>query len=559
MLMISGVSTVSLLSVVDLIHLPQQSELEIFLALDASKTASTEDISYSSLELPLAKYTRHPTMDDSSVVISETDSFRRMEAELNVVETRFASSEARRAPSTPVSSKFREEFDFEPPPIMQPQPRKTSAFSRIARLAIGNYDGTDKNMEELLTVPVPDFPPEMLRSSGGGFLSPLDDDTAELWGKAIKKKGDAKASEVGNKLNIPRKIGSQGRKKSAAEEEQARPKGAFDGLIHMRKGKKKIDLNDDKSAARKYQNRIEERDAVKEMVMDSWEAEMEASAARAKAKSKNIVKRSKLNGPDHRYPASWSRFPGHNQSERISSASVADHVEAKDSANLGRKDGQIVWCLAHEDDGHHTSLGYLKRKRGFLNKIKEKIDHEIYRTDTQVQQQNPSNGRRGSLTLAGELEFPELEVLPLLMTTVAQNPENAEKELKERETKLKLPKEDVDGSVEFEIGAELNESMLSIADPKFYEDCLVDSFDDVDSDMLEEILPKIGSEKDKFRTWAGRDWDGYKSERRNRNMSLSSVFLRRSTDDHCSELKVLEKVERQRVLEAADDAWGRRK
>ncbi|KAN0108156.1 hypothetical protein V8E51_007898 [Hyaloscypha variabilis] len=42
-------------------------------------------------------------------------------------------------------------------------------------------------------------------------------------------------------------------------------------------------------------------------------------------------------------------------------------------------------------------------------------------------------------------------------------------------------------------------------------------------------------------------------------MSLGSVFLRRSTDDHCSELELLEKVERDRVLRAADDSWGRRK
>ncbi|PMD56761.1 uncharacterized protein K444DRAFT_34712 [Hyaloscypha bicolor E] len=498
-------------------------------------------------------------MDDNSVVFSETDSFRRMEAELSIIETRFASSEARRVPSTPVSSKFREEFDFEPPPVMQPQSRKSSAFTKLARLAIRSYDGAEKNMEELLSVPVPDFQPEVLRSPGASPLSPLDDDAVGLWGKAVKNKGDAKANEVRGKLFIPRRRSSQGRKKSAVEEEQERPKGAFEGLISMRRGKKKVDLNDHESAAEEYKKKFEERVAVKELVMDSWEAEMEASAARAKAKSKNIVKKSKPTGPDHRYPASWSRFPSHNRSERLSSASVVDRVEAKDFANLGRKDGEIVWCLAHEDDGHHTELEYLKRKKGVLDKVKEKIDQEVYRTDTQVQQQSSSKGRRGSLSMAGELEYPELEVLPLPMITAAQNPEEAEVEFKERERQLKLLKADVDGSMDLGIGGEMNESMLSIADPKFYDDCLVDSFEDVDADMLEEMLPKMGSKKDKSRTWSGRDWEGYKSERRNRNMSFGSVFVRRSTDDHCSELEVLEKVERERVLKAADDAWGRRK
>jgi len=494
-------------------------------------------------------------MDDSSVVISETDSFRRMETELSVVETRFASSDARRAPNTPVSSKFQEEFDFEPPPVMQPQSRKPSAFSKLARLTIRSYDGAEKNMEELLNVPVPDFQPEVLRSPGATPLSPLDDDAVGLWGKAVKNKAEANANEVRGKLFIPRKRSSQG----AVEEDQERPKGAFEGLISMRKGKKNADLNDHMSAGEIYKKKFEERVAVKELVMDSWEAEIEATAAKAKAKSKNIVKKSKPTGPDHRYPASWSRFPSHNRTERLSSASVVDRVEAKDFANLGRKDGEIVWCLAHEDDGHHTELEYLKRKKGVLDKVKEKIDHEVYRTDTQVQQQNSSKGRRGSLSMAGELEYPELEVLPLSMINAAQNPEEAEKEFKERERHLKLLEADVDGSMDSGIRGEMNESMLSIADPKFYEDCLVDSFEDVDADMLEEMLPKIGSKKNKSRTWSGRDWEGYKSERRNRNMSFGSVFVRRSTDDHCSELEVLEKVERERVLKAADDAWGRRK
>ncbi|KAE9377794.1 hypothetical protein N431DRAFT_541428 [Stipitochalara longipes BDJ] len=497
-------------------------------------------------------------MDDSSVAVSETDSFRRMEAELSVVETRFASSEASRVPSTPVSSKFREEFDFEPQPAKESHSHKPSAFSRLARLAIRSYDGA-QNMEDLLNVPVPDFEPDVLRSPGVGPISPLDDDAAELWGKAVKKKGDSKANEVRGRLQIPRKRSSQGRKKSTAEEEADRPKGAFEGLISLRKGKKKADINDHKSAAEEYQKRFEERVAVKELVMDSWEAEMEASAAKAKAKSKNIVKKSKPTGPDHRYPLSWSRFPSHSRSERLSSASASDHVDAKDFAKLGKKDGEIVWCLAHEDDGHHIELEYLKRKKGIIDKVKERIGHEVYRTDTQLQQQSSSKGRRGSLTVAGELEYPELEVLPLSMITAPQNVEEAEKEFKERERQLRLLKASVDGSMDTETGGEMNESILSIADPKFYADCLVDGFEDVDADMLEEMLPKIGSKKDKSRTWAGRDWDGYKSERKSRNMSLGSVFLRRSTDDHCSELEVLEKVERERVLKAADDAWGRQK
>jgi hypothetical protein len=488
-----------------------------------------------------------------------------MEAELSVVETRFASSEARRVPSTPVSSKFREEFDFELPTSQTRSDSKPLPFSRLARLAIRNYDGAH-NMEDLLTVPVPDFEPDTLRTPGFPFtpltpLTPVDDDAAVLWRKALKKKGDARATDVGDHLHIPRKRNSQvSRKRSTIEEEQERPKGAFEGLLLLRKGKTKIDLNDHKSAAEEYKKRFEERVAVKELVMDSWEAEMEASAAKAKAKSRNIVKKSKPLGPDRRYPAAWSKYPSHNRDERISSASAADHVNVNDFAALGKKDGETVWCLAHEDDGHQTELKDLTRKKNITEKLKTKIDHELYRSDTAVHQASSSKGRRGSLNVGGDLEYPELEVLPLTLMAPVDNFEEAQKEIQEKERELRLPKASADGSVDLNSDEEeMNELRKSIADPKFYQDCLIDSVEDVDADMLEEMLPKIGSKKDKYRTWAGREWDGYKNERRNRNMSLGSVFLRRSTDDHCSELEILEKAEKERVLKAADDAWGRRK
>jgi hypothetical protein len=176
-----------------------------------------------------------------------------------------------------------------------------------------------------------------------------------------------------------------------------------------------------------------------------------------------------------------------------------------------------------------------------MDKVKERIDYEAYRTDTQVQQQSSSKGRRGSLAVAGGLEYPELELLPLSMIIEAQTPEDVEKEPIEKERESRSVETSVYGNMNLEPGREMNESILSIADPKFYEDCLVDGFEDADADMLEEMLPKIVSTKDKSRTWAGRDWDGYKAERKNRNMEL------------------LEKVERERLLKVADDAWGRRK
>ena len=522
--------------------------------MDLSSNSSTESISMSELGPPIARYARSATKDNSSAIVSETASFRRMETELSVIESRFASSEARRAPSTPVSSKFHEEFD-EPPRPKTPEVPKQSALSRFARFALRSYDGA-QNMEDLLSVPVPDFQPELGTSSA--VFSPLDDkNVADLWGQALKMRDEG--NEVRTQLHIPqirRKSTQRSRKKTSSEAEAERPKGAIDGVLRLGRSRKKTDADNHKNATQEYQEKFKERVAAKELIMDSWEAEMEASAQKAKAKSRNIVRQNKPSQPDRRFPVSWSRFPSHSRSERISSASAVDRVQTKDFANVGKKDGEIVWCLSHEEDGHHTELEYLQHKKGFMGKVKDRLANELYRKDTEVQQQSSSKGRRGSLSMARKLEYPELEVLPLTLLHDT-NAREADDYFAERSIKMKLMKVSVDGNLDSD-DDEQETSRMSIADPKFYEDCLVGS-EDIEADMLEEMLPRSVSTKDKHRTWSGRDWDGYKSERRNRNMSLGSVFLRRSTDDHCFELEMLEKVERERVLKAADEAWGKRK
>ena len=62
--------------------------------------------------------------------------------------------------------------------------------------------------------------------------------------------------------------------------------------------------------------------------------------------------------------------------------------------------------------------------------------------------------------------------------------------------------------------------------------------------------------KEKFKTWHGRDWNRYQYSEKSRNVSVGAVALRKSTDDLSFELEELERLEKERAIKSAEDAWG---
>ncbi|TVY64187.1 hypothetical protein LSUE1_G009805 [Lachnellula suecica] len=529
---------------------------------------------------PPTRQSRRTTLDDSSLIASETESFRQREAELSIIPKRFASSESR-LPGTPKSSRFREEFDVETPPAPTSPTRRPSRFSKLKkRLTLGgSFDGP-KDMEDLLSIPVPKFAPKELYHSGTstlgsgtpllspGMASPGSGDPAVgLWGMAVKSQGQRKASEIGHNMKLPpgpRKKSSQvSRKKSAVEEELHGKVGATSVFGQLTRNlswgpkKKKADINDHESAAAEYQKKFQQRVEAKEMVMDSWEMEMAATAAKAKSKSKNIVKKAKPTGPDRRYPATWSRYPSHDRHERSISATREDKVESTDFAvaKINEK-GEAVWYHSekkhhayHHDEDEHLSHDedhrkHLKQRIGERKgRAEEKIKYKKYKLNKLTEQgtSGHAKGRRSSLTMAGQVEFPELEILPVTLRTREQQEkevhEEQQQEIREKRQKFTLATV-VDGS-----GEEVLD--IGINDPRFYDDCIVSA-----EDMI------LSAKKQKYRTWSGRDWDVYsngsESTRRGRT-------LRRSTDEYVHELQMLEVEERKKALLAAERAWEKTK
>jgi hypothetical protein len=547
--------------------------------------------------------------DESSPIPSETSSFREREEELRGLQLRFSS---RRALSTPVSSKFKEEFDRLDLPS-----RKPSVLSRLARLGRRSYDGTGDgtvDRSDLLESSVPIF-------DESAFMIPRDD-TENMFNKTIKSKEGEKERK---KSIFGRSKGKSGKGKE------------MKGFGFFSKKKR----GEDSNAA-------EESMAIKELVIDSWEMEMEATAAKAKTKSRNIVKKPKFTKADYRFPASWSRFPSHDRKERVYSASARDNVEVKDFANLGAiENGNVLWCLAHDDEGHHTAIDGLHRKKGIAERLLEKVEKELYEFDTQDDQRAQTNGRRGSLTVGCELEYPELEILPL---TLMDQEEMVQHEEKKEEFRTEVAKNDEldeiakllgggfdgvmsrkkevmlhpgvmdmaggsrsasGGASEWEDEAVVSSSderdekpHYNISDPKYYDDCVVTTKSTLASPMnspcstphstfalrtdnLELLqIPTNPSSQDPTGTpstkgvtsivgWIGK---GEKYEMFNenenesqgpkcagsmnngsndRNLNVGTVVTRKSTDDLIGELVKRQEEEKYSLLKAVDDAFGR--
>ncbi|CAG8981098.1 hypothetical protein HYALB_00012618 [Hymenoscyphus albidus] len=498
--------------------------------------ATTASDTSPSRPLPLTRQPRKTAFDDSSLLVSETESFREREAELSIVKTRFASAEARRSPSTPVSSKFREEFDLEPKADETSVPRKSSRFGKLAKFAIKSYDGPSSPLhhskEELLTVPVPGFNPKP-----SGQLQKTEDPMGGSWG-----------GSRGKRRGLRRRKGSD------------EPKTVFAALMMKRKKDPKSDKNGESD------DNLE----AKDVVMDLWEDEMAAIAGKAKMKSKNIVKKKVPTGPDLRFPPSWSRFPSHSRHERSFSAGRPENVEARDFAMTIAGNGEPTWYL-HERKHHlyhyegddHPSHADDARKKGVVEKVAKKLKEEIknYQNAGEPPEIEDTFGRRSSLNPTLHLDRPELEILPMELRSAAQMEQEVMEQLAEQKRLDNLADMDmgtVDGSVDED---NVLPRSVSIADPKFYDECLVHS--------NKTGWPKRSeSKKGKYRTWSAKDlaeWDGSElcgsvrsgcgSGRRRRK----EVSLRKSTDDYHAELKEMERLEREKVLRVVEEVWGRKK
>ncbi|RKF56874.1 hypothetical protein OnM2_078038 [Erysiphe neolycopersici] len=218
----------------------------------------------------------------------------------------------------------------------------------------------------------------------------------------------------------------------------APPKSAISILKGLKlKSQKEVILEKQMAAAEKYRQEISARKNKKDEAINSWQAELEITESIAKYKSRKLLKPAKV---DRRFPTSWSRYSSHDRAERLARSLSHEQIKVRDFANLGYKNNEIVWCLAHDANGHKTELDEISQKTKFKQRIENSAVVFLYKINVRdVQNQaGRARGRRGSISVAGEMEFPELELLPIsLMTEIEIAHEVQEDERKQAERELK--------------------------------------------------------------------------------------------------------------------------
>ncbi|TQS34467.1 hypothetical protein Golomagni_05148 [Golovinomyces magnicellulatus] len=192
------------------------------------------------------------------------------------------------------------------------------------------------------------------------------------------------------------------------------------------------------AASEQYRNEVFERVARKEKAINFWEAELEATALLAQANSRAIVKRKNSAVIDKRFPAAWSRYSSHDRIERLTSALSLEGVKVQDFAKIGLKNNEIIWRLAGDSSNEEVDPENCGQRKNFRRKFQASATLFLYKIklkDVRLQA-TQGQGRRGSMNVAGEMEFPELELLPFSLMTDVEI-ENEVYEEDEKKAKLR--------------------------------------------------------------------------------------------------------------------------
>lgn len=115
-------------------------------------------------------------------------------------------------------------------------------------------------------------------------------------------------------------------------------------------------------------------------------------------------------------PESWARYPSHDRTERNAHTQSEDNVTSQDFAvRTVCSDGQINWTtdLGTAQFGHIVSHRTVSMQGKLGKAVKSGIAKLFFFAENAREPRSNSLGRRrGSFQLAGEVEYPELEVLP---------------------------------------------------------------------------------------------------------------------------------------------------
>ncbi|KAI1635488.1 hypothetical protein F4809DRAFT_664190 [Biscogniauxia mediterranea] len=347
---------------------------------------------------------KRPTADTISITLSDTASFRQREAELRSIEKRFGLASLHRAPSFPVSSKFREEFDQ-----ARNSARGRHSFLTRLHFSIPKRESISprqhhKHCEDMLHSRHHIPKPHITESATG------------LWQRAIKSEADNRRIEhengrfglqkqspntrtIGEAKQGPCVEDDQVKKHSSRynsrskESTHASTQKSEEGRNHGQKRPEHVD----NGGLREWVNRIDAGDSLFQPELNTY--------------GQTRIPR-KLLTP----PASWAKWPSHSRHERTGAAGIEDRVTSRDFANLQVSKGRAVPQSAEMNPAvtKKRNLTPIPRTLSshFSKAMKEGWSKMVTSKDSFNRDATTSRITPDGRKSRGYLEYPELELLP---------------------------------------------------------------------------------------------------------------------------------------------------
>lgn len=417
---------------------------------------------------------KQPIRDQETSIDLETRSINDRQSEPQAIQIQTASaSDFHHFPGIPRKSRFKEEFNTITGGTRASE-RRSFNLTWLVKHALKSNDGTA--VEDLLDVPMPDFVISARRDqSPRGSYQPYDDEDVSIkWSKAVAAHETKRKSQDDRRKHIwgGQKMGSLGEL------------WQFDSRKAVQK-----EASERLSPAEQYNKRLEEHLAAKKLVMNDWEAELEGQARQAKTNSKSTISKvSRSSEPDRRFPSSWSRFPSHKREKRCPSAGSVEGVEHHDfvsKTDAGEKTISYSQLLTNDraidDDREWLAIEQIRNctRKTIVERVSQVLHSIEMRGGGRRALENQTRGRRGSMVVAGKVEYPELELLPITpgRATIQSDPLKHVPHIEDEKVghRKDLTAENGnnnDRSHESKKHTITDEPILSISDPRFYDDCI---------------------------------------------------------------------------------------
>lgn len=383
--------------------------------------------------------TRRTTMDTAS----ETSSFFHREAELRNVEERFRDSHLRKAFAVPVESRFREDFDEETRLAernsLVSEPRLNLPLG--IRMAFHNFDGSgtdavvsqhaqpgesdtrqndglDRSGQGHLEVPI------VGRGNNGvkrtsrprGFSSSRDgDETAELWKRALRGEPGSTSHRRSASSHLPatgnereERPGSRDRLPQAPQPSEDSRRSVSESHAHSPTCNTQMTQEDEEAFRRSL--------LTSNKILEEWARQLDNQELEAKSKTRPLSSAPQAVSSTSKIPPeSWAKYPSFNREQRNAAAGVADGIMPKDFAVREiSAAGHITWTT---DTGEASAQIPRNMVRSFSDKFTQPFRTRLGRfmpgrSTTPTSDKSMRGARRSSIQTSGDLEYPELELLP---------------------------------------------------------------------------------------------------------------------------------------------------